>query len=169
MKEAPARAYIDMGFIGKDPLEVYHVFEHSGIKIYLDSSDSEKTTADCAVSFFQRQNYSSGHIKGFYYLRGHTRQVIYSRVLVGVLERGTLPEALNEIVHCLTFWNQEGADCYMMNAEKQESYDDFILKCIAADCRVLLEAHADLFETGKGHNHVWVAHKGGPRILFIHF
>lgn len=158
-----------MSFIGKDPEEVYHVFDYSGIKIYLDEQDCSVETQECARLFCKRQNYVPSLAKGFYYLRGHTKQVIHSRVLVGVLETESLPGELNEIVHCLTFWNQEGADCYMMNAEKQETYSDFILKCIAADCGVFIKPHSDRFITGQGGNHVWVSHKdSGKRILFIH-
>lgn len=159
-----------MGFIGKNPEEVYHHFDHSGIRIYLDGKDCGSDTVDCAKFFCKSQHYSAAQVKGFYYLRGHNRQVIHTRVLVGVLETETLPRELNEIVHCLTFWNQEGADCYMMNAGKEETYSDFILRCIAADCRVFVESCADRFITGSGGNHVWVSHKdSGERILFIHF
>jgi len=159
-----------MGWKGENPENVYQRFDHSGITIYLDKEDCSEQTQSCAKFFCQHQNYSPLQVKGFYNLRGHTKQVIYSRVLVGVLETQTLPPELFEVVHCLTFWNQEGADCYMMNAENQESYSDFILKCIAADCRAFVEPCADRFITGKGGNHVWVSHKeSGKRILFIHF
>jgi len=105
-----------------------------------------------------------------YYPRGYRSKVAFEDVLVGMQETKILPPELYEVIHCLQFWNQEGRKCYQMNGEAYEDYKEFILKCIAADCRVFIEPHAEKFITGRGGNHVWVTDKiSKERILLIHF
>ncbi len=89
---------------------------------------------------------------------------------------------LNEIFNCVKFWNNKGLECHRSNNENYKtggSYEDFILKCIAADCRAFVNAKGSSFcpspkdgefSTGQGGNHVWVhRNEGNKRILFIHF
>jgi len=89
---------------------------------------------------------------------------------------------LAEIFNCVKFWNREGLHCHINNNEHYKtggSYEDFILRCIAADCRAFVNAKKSVWNpnviegayiTGKGGNHVWVARASdNERILFIHF
>lgn len=89
---------------------------------------------------------------------------------------------LAEIFNCITFWNRNGLHCHVNNNEHYKtggSYEDFILRCIAADCRAFCEAKPSTYMpnivegkyiTGRGGNHVWVARASdNERILFIHF
>ena len=105
-----------------------------------------------------------------YYLRGHRYQADYAQVLKGILYSDALPEELFEVIHCLSFWNQEGNKNYAMNKTANESYPDFILRCIAADCRAFVTQHPKQFITGKGGKHVWIDNTTThERILLIHF
>lgn len=89
---------------------------------------------------------------------------------------------LNEIFNCIKFWNNKGLECHINNNDHYAtggSYEDFILRCIASDCRAFVEAKTDLYGnpitpdqyiTGKGGNHVWVSRASdNERIMFIHF
>lgn len=89
---------------------------------------------------------------------------------------------LNEVFNCIKFWNNNGLHCHINNNEHYKtggSYEDFILRCMAADCRAFVEAKPSVWNpnviegayiTGKGGNHVWVSRTSdNERILFIHF
>jgi len=161
-----------MRFISESPESRYSVLSYSGLNIFLDTSDFCNESIQRAKDFCVLHGYAPTMTKAnaVYFLRGTTKQVQYDKILVGILEAETLPIELNEIIHCLTFWNQEGEDCFKMNGKKDETYTDFILKCIACDCRVFVEPYCDLFITGTGGNHVWVNHKHSNQgILIIHF
>jgi hypothetical protein len=106
----------------------------------------------------------------FYYLRGARNQTPYEQVLVGFLETETLPPELFEIVHCLSFWNQEAVKMFAINADEGETLQQFVLRCIAADCRAFVKPHAKLFLTDWDEKQVWVSHKETEeRILLIQF
>lgn len=156
----------------KNPAEIYEAFNFNCLNIFLDKSDFNNESGQKAISFCQLHGYSFNENKAtaLYFLRGRLSKVNYEKVLVGICEVETLPPELYEIIHCLTFWNQEGEKFYDMNKEGQETYSEFILKCIACDCRVFVEAYCDQFITGIGGNHVWVDdRKTHERILIIHF
>lgn len=89
---------------------------------------------------------------------------------------------LNELFNCVKFWNKNGLHCHINNNEHYKtggSYEDFILRCMAADCRAFVDAKPSTYQpdlipgqfiTGKGGSHVWVKRvSNDERILFIHF
>ncbi len=88
-------------------------------------------------------------------------------------EHSEFPAELNEILNCVRFWNAEGLDCHVKNNPnytKGEAYEDFILRCIAADCRAFVEPKKEIYLTGKGGNHVWIQRvSDNHRILMVHF
>jgi hypothetical protein len=162
-----------MKFISEDPAKKYSSFAYNGLRVFVSVDDVSDLTKSKASALCDQHGLN--HNAGFkaaqvYYLRGRIPKADYERVLIGVVESGHLPVRLNEIIHCLQFWNQEGAKNYGMNKSGQESYEDFILRCMAADCRAFVEPYANQFITGKGGNHVWVSDKPtNERILLIHF
>ncbi|EHQ25526.1 hypothetical protein [Mucilaginibacter paludis] len=162
-----------MNFISKDPAKKYPSFPYNGLRVFVSEDDLIGLTISKAVRLCDKHglNYNAGFKAAqVYYLRGRVGKAEYGQVLIGIIEAEHLPAELNEIVHCLQFWNQEGVKNFNMNKEGQESYQDFILRCIAADCRAFVQPHADRFITGKGGNHVWVSDRQtDKRILIIHF
>ncbi|SFS61770.1 hypothetical protein [Mucilaginibacter polytrichastri] len=161
-----------MKFISDNPFDKYEVINYNGKNIFLDKNDVSKETLKNAKSFCRKYRYSLNTDKAVavYYLRGHHEQAAYGQVLKGMLCSDPLPKELREIIHCLSFWNQEGTKNYAMNKAGNESYPDFILKCIAADCRAFVTPFAEQFITGKGGNHIWVDNRDtNERILLIHF
>lgn len=160
-----------MEWKSKSLQESYHVIYHTAIEIFLDRSDVEIMTIKQAVSFCRRHRYGLGtKATAVYFLRGTVLKADFTDVVVGILEANQLPPELNEIIHCLTFWNQEGRKCFLMNGVAGEHYHDFILRCIGADCKVFVNPHPDRFLTGGGGRHVWVSDlQTGERILIIHF
>lgn len=57
-----------------------------------------------------------------------------------------------------------------MNADKGENLQQFVLRCIAADCRAFVQPCADRFITGRDAQQVWVSDKETEeRILLIQF
>ncbi|MEO7216340.1 MAG: hypothetical protein ABIR72_06205 [Mucilaginibacter sp.] len=86
------------------------------------------------------------------------------------MEADILPAELFEIVHCLSFWNQEAQKMFAINDEKGETMRQFVLRCIAADCRAFVKPHSDLFMTGRDERQVWVSHgETEERILLNQF
>jgi hypothetical protein len=73
-------------------------------------------------------------------------------------------------VHCLSFWNQEAQKMFAINGDDGETLQQFVLRCIAADCRAFVQPCAELFLTGRDDKMVWVSHKiTEERILLIQF
>jgi hypothetical protein len=63
-----------------------------------------------------------------------------------------------------------GAKMFAINADKGETLQQFVLRCIAADCRAFVQPCAGLFITGRDNRTVWVSHIGTEeRILLIQF
>ncbi len=85
----------------------------------------------------------------FYYLRGARNQCPYEQVLIGFLETENLPPELFEIVHCISFWNQEAQKMFVINADQGENLQQFVLRCIDADCRTFVKPCAELFVTDR--------------------
>ena len=160
-----------MKWISKSPYESFHVFNYATIEIFIEQKDVNTKAIVDSITVCRRHGYGQGvKAKAVYFLRGESFKDDYTEVLVGVLEVKQLPPELYEIIHCLRFWNNEGKKCFEMNGEKGEQYQDFILRCIAADCRAFVEPHPELFITGRGGRHVWVTDlQTGERILIIHF
>lgn len=161
-----------MKFTSENPSKRYKSVLFNCAEILVDESDFNPLTVGNAIDFCQTHGYTFNGIgiTAVFYLRGRLSKVDYSDVLVGILEAEVLPEKLFEIVHCLSFWNQTGVENYNRNKEGDESYRDFILRCIACDCRVFVKPCQDKFITGQGGNHVWVSDKStNQRILIIHF
>ncbi|MCX2479358.1 hypothetical protein OQY15_09675 [Pedobacter sp. MC2016-15] len=163
-----------MKWISKSPEDQYILFNHNGLPIFVDSSDYCEETIEQASNFCDYYGYSqrAETAVAVYFVRGHRHQCEYSEVLVGVLEADTLPVDLYEVVHCITFWNAEGRTCfnYPQNKGSKESYRNFILKCIASDCRVYVEPCEESYITGRSGDHVWISDKhSGERIMIIHF
>jgi hypothetical protein len=161
-----------MEFISENPLEKYKSFKYNGIKVFVDQRDYRSITILKAVAFCRdRDNGSKDHkATEIYYLRGHLNQINFDQVLTGILVADILPPELNEIIPCLTFWNEEGLKCYIMNKTRNESYRDFILKCIACDCQLIIGRYGDRFVTGKTDDRVWIDEgKTNRRIITIHF
>lgn len=160
-----------MEFISRNLSANYYFIKHNGLKIYIHENDITAVTIDRIKENCNAKNLTWKLYSRIYYLRGHRKKVDYKQVLFGALEAGkSLPKSLWEVIHCLAFWNQDGIECHRMNAEPDETYRDFILRCMACDCRVFVEASGDQFITGTGGNHIWIADKlTGQRILIFHF
>jgi hypothetical protein len=160
-----------MKFPSNNPHKEYKFIKRNGLKIYLLEDDKVPTTIQKSKAFCDRHGISWKLFSKIYYLRGNRNKAEYGEVMIGALESGKrLPKALWEVIHCLTFWNQEGMECHQMNAESNESYQDFILKCMASDCRAFVKPFSHRYITGTGGNHVWIADKkSGERILIFHF
>lgn len=158
-----------MTFSSPSPAEQYISIQPDGVPVFVNPDDTGEPTVTHIKALYNKHGLHH-HARQVYYLRGHRKKADHEQVLIGVLESALLPPELNEIVHCLSFWNQEGKECYDINRKGQESYADFILRCVAADCRALIQPYSERFLTGNGGNHVWVADgvtKG--RLLIIHF
>ncbi|MBB6271824.1 hypothetical protein HDF26_002281 [Pedobacter cryoconitis] len=161
-----------MKFISETPESRYPTFIYNDIVVFLDEHDLIEESIQQSRLFCKKHGYDQNGIKpkAVYYLRGRLKMAEYPLVLKGLLEAEVLPPELREIVHCLSFWNQEGEECFKMNGLPHESYQDFILKCIAADCRAFVDNCPEQFITGMGGSHIWVCDKHtGERILIIHF
>lgn len=160
-----------MKFKSRNPSKDYKFIKHNGLKIFINEDDTTPQTKLIARSLCNQRGLNYKIFSKIYYLRGERNKAEYGQVLLGGLEAGKrLPKPLWELIHCLNFWNQEGVACHQMNGEQAESYQDFILKCMACDCRIFVEPHSDKFITGTGGNHIWIAgKKTGERILIFHF
>jgi hypothetical protein len=162
-----------MKFISESPESQYGNINYNGLKVLVNINDMTGETVK-QIMLFCDKHCLMGNAKyrfsNIYYLRGYRWQVDYTQVLVGFLETGQLPPKLNEVIHCLSFWNQEGTKFYPVNQSPGESYPDFILRGIAADCRALVQPYHDLFTTGRDNDKVWISDtETGDRILLIHF
>lgn len=154
------------------PARNFRCLNFNGLKTFVEKNDLRFETKNNAKKICYHHGYTKREKKPFavYYLRGWRTKVSYDHVLIGILEVKKLPPELYQIISCISFWNQEGEKCHHMNKQGDESYSDFILKCIASDCRVFTEPCGNRFITGRGHNHVWVDHNyTNKRILIIHF
>jgi len=155
----------------ENPSNVYKFVKHNALKIYFNADDRIPVTVQTVRQWCNDCNINYKVYLKIYYLRGHRNKAAYDQVIIGALEPGKrLPKPLWEVIHCVAFWNQEGIACHQMNGDPGESYQEFILKCMACDCRVFVEPYSDQFITGKGGNHVWIGDKlTGERILIFHF
>lgn len=161
-----------MNWQGIKPELQYPEMLINGMRVLLSKGDDIGYTFNAALEFLDRHGFAAWltYYHAVYYLRGHKSKAEFEDVLVGMQETSTLPPELYEIIHCLQFWNQEGRKCYEMNKDQGEEYRDFIIRCIAADCRVFVEPHWEKFLTGRGSNHVWVTDRlSNQRVLLIHF
>lgn len=159
-----------MKFISRNPSNDYKFIKHNGLKIYINAEDMTAETKLKARELCNERSFNYKTFSKVYYLRGRRNKAHFGKVLLGGLEAGKrLPKELWEVIHCLTFWNQEGIECHRMNGKEDESYEDFILTAMACDCRVFVEPCSDMFITGRGGNHIWIADKkSGERILVFH-
>lgn len=161
-----------MSFIGTNPLLSCDGIVINGIWVFFDKDDNVGEQFSAALQFLDRHGFAawSTFYPAVYYLRGSKAKSEYKEILVGMQEVETLPPELYEIVHCIKFWNQEGEKCFAMNKDNGEDYRDFIIRCIAADCRAFVDPNAEKFITGRGSSHVWVTDRQTKqRILLIHF
>lgn len=157
---------------GIKPELLYGAMRIRGLPVRISQDDYCRATLENIAGFIDRHGFDEQEIfyDMVYYLRGQKTKAEFEDVLVGLQETKILPPELYEIIHCLQFWNQEGRKCYEMNKDQGEEYRDFIIRCIAADCRVFVEPHAEKFITGRGGNHVWVTDRlSNERLLLIHF
>ena len=162
-----------MKFNSVNPDKKYSKITYNGTHSLVNIEDvsSETIAKIMQVCDTRHLNANAGFpCRRFYYLRGARNQAPYEQVLVGFLETEELPSELFEIVHCLSFWNQEAQKMLVINAEQGETLQAFVLRCIAADCRTFVKPCADLFTTNRDDKHVWVSHKAtDERILLIQF
>lgn len=162
-----------MKFNSVNPDKKYSTINYNGTQILVNIEDvSGETIAKIMQLCDTRHlNANAGFpCRRFYYLRGVRNQAPYEQVLVGFLETEILPPDLFEIVHCLSFWNQEAQKMFAINADKGETLQAFVLRCIAADCRAFVNPCADQFMTGRDEKQVWVSHRSTEeRILLIQF
>lgn len=161
-----------MKFTSENPSSRYESFSFNGLRIFLDKSDFNNQSGQKAIEFCMLHGYTFNENKAtaLFYLRGHLNKTDSEQVLVGILEVEILPRELSEIIHCLSFWNQDGVKCYNLNKNNGETYTEFILRCIASDCKVFAEPYCERYLTRQSENHVWVQdRKTNQRILIIHF
>jgi len=162
-----------MKFIGENPEGKYRPLTIKRLKVYIQQDDFKPETVKHILAFCLQHGFKRDALfkaSALFYLRGTREKSDYDQVLVGILEVFILPLQLYEIVHCLSFWNQEGRKMFALNKVADQTFREFILKCIAADCRAMIEPWHDLFITGKGGNHIWIADRlSGERIFLIHF
>lgn len=160
-----------MEWIATDPKTEYESIDFKGVQLYLCADDVTADTIASAEKLCDRHGLSVRNCSEVYYLRGEQKKAAHDKVLIGIVEPGrVIPKELQEIIHCLKFWNQTGEENFKMNGKDHETYQDFILDAIASDCRVFVKPVEQHYITGRGGNHVWVAASGsGERILIIHF
>jgi len=162
-----------MKFNSVNPDKKYSKITYNGTHTLVNMEDVSGETISKVMQLCDTRHLNSNAgfpCRRFYYLRGARNQAPYGQVLVGFLETEALPPDLFEIVHCLSFWNQEAQKMFVINAEKGETLQQFVLRCIAADCRAFVKPCADLFVTSRDEKHVWVSHQAtGERILLIQF
>lgn len=87
-----------------------------------------------------------------------------------------LPAEINELLNCVTFWNQDGPKCYKMNCPEERgrkihTYESWILDCMVADCKSIILGRSEPldYKFGKAGSHVWVSKPNNNRILMFHF
>lgn len=162
-----------MKFISASPENKYGHIDYNGFPIWVNQEDFSGETIKQVMLYCDAHHLNTNagfKVKQAYYLRGARRQAAYGQVLVGFLKAEALPPELNEVAHCLTFWNQEASKLYPVNKKRNEDYTDFVLRGIAADCRAFVHPYPEQFVTDKGGSHVWIADKkSGERILLFHF
>jgi hypothetical protein len=162
-----------MTFKSIDPDNKYSKVTYNGTHTLVNIEDVSGETIAQVMQLCDNHhlNTNAGFpCRRFYYLRGARNQAPYGQVLTGFLETEVLPPELFEIVHCLSFWNQEAEKMFAINADDGESLQQFVLRCIAADCRAFVQPCAELFVTGRDEKQVWVSHQATEdRILLIQF
>jgi hypothetical protein len=162
-----------MEFKSVNPDQKYSKITYDGTHTLVNVEDVSGETIAQVMQLCDNHhlNTNSGFkCKRFYYLRGVRNQCLYNEVLVGFLETEILPVELFEIVHCLSFWNQEAQKMFAINADEGETLQQFVLRSIAADCRAFVQPCAGFFITGRDDKMVWVSHKETEeRILLIQF
>jgi len=154
-----------------DPTIVYTPVYHRGYIIFLIPDDLTPETVSKAKATCDKHRFTSALVSSVYYLRGHKVKSDYDQTIIGVVEAGKdMPEELWEVIHCLAFWNQEGRICHQVNAKPGETYTDFILGGMAADCKTFVQPYVEKFTTGTSGNHVWITEKPSNKRIFIcHF
>ena len=162
-----------MKFTGENPDKVYCKITYHGTHILVNVQDVLGDTIRQVMQLVDdnQLNTSRGmKCRRVYYLRGARNQAPYGQVLVGFLTAEILPPELFEIIHCLSFWNQEAQKMFVINADEGETHQQFVLRCIAADCRAFVQPYAELFTMERDDKKVWVSHlKTGEQILLIQF
>jgi hypothetical protein len=162
-----------MEFKSVNPDQKYSKITYNGTHTLVNVEDVSGETISQVMHLCDNHHLNTNagfKCKRFYYLRGVRNQCPYNEVLVGFLETEILPVELFEIVHCLSFWNQEAQKMFAINADKGENLQQFVLRCIAADCRAFVQPCADRFITGRDAQQVWVSDKETEeRILLIQF
>lgn len=162
-----------MEFKSANPDTIYSKITYNRTQILVNVQDVSGDTIAQVMQLCDNNhiNTNAGFpCKLIYYLRGARYQCPYRQVLVGFLETDILPTELFEVVHCISFWNQEAQRMFASNADKGETLQRFVLRCIAADCRAFVIPYADLFITSRDEKQIWVSHKETEeRILLIQF
>lgn len=160
-----------MKSIAKNPHQKKKSVKRFGLQVYFEEDDKTPATVEKAILACEMHGFNWKLFSKVYYLRGWRNKAPHDDLLLGCLEKGKrYPKELWALLDCLSFWNQEGQKCHQLNSGEGESYRDFILRCMACDCRVYVKTHEDKFITGTGANHIWVADKkSGNRILIFHF
>ncbi|MFD0792017.1 hypothetical protein ACFQZX_00230 [Mucilaginibacter litoreus] len=162
-----------MNFISRNPDKTFSKVTYKEAQILVNAQDVSGETISRVRALCDQHHLNTNagfKCKRFYYLRGIRWQAPYGQVLTGFLETEVLPSELFEIVHCLSFWNQEAQRMYAINAHQGETLQNFVLRCIAADCRAFVKPYAELFITDRDETQVWVSHRTTEeRILLIQF
>jgi len=162
-----------MEFKSINPYQKYSKITYGGTHVLVNVEDVSGETIAQVMQLCDNHhlNTNAGYLcRWVYYLRGARNQAPYEQVLIGFLETEVLPIELFEIVHCLSFWNQEAQKMFAINADEGETLQQFVLRCIAADCRAFVHPYAHLFITQRDDKHVWVSYKETEeRILLIQF
>jgi hypothetical protein len=157
----------------ENPSDTFALGEYNHIKIYTDHNDKDETTMNAIHWFCDKHNlnHNAGlKVTALYYLRGHHQFADYSEVLAGIQEAEEFPAELFEVIHCLTFWNQEGRGQFESHQTPGQKYMDFMLDVIEADCDVYVRLFPEKFMTGRDEKQVWITDiLTGQRILLIHF
>jgi hypothetical protein len=97
-----------------------------------------------------------------------------------------LPSELFQVLACIGFWNEQGANVYEMNkagkmggkTSQEEArklpYETFCLNSLINEIRTFAESKEQKYwptgyKAGKAGDHIWVSDANNIRVLFIHF
>ncbi|MES2458184.1 MAG: hypothetical protein V4594_21685 [Bacteroidota bacterium] len=142
-----------------------------GLRLYLRKGDDEISAFNQACEFCRKHGYSNWRLDthGIYLLRYPEATNETGKLIFGILETPSLPEALHQVIDLLRFYNRYGLEVYPNAKKRGETYQEYVLRKLARDCQEIVGSSAE-FSTGYGQSHVWVANRlTSRRILLMHF
>jgi hypothetical protein len=159
-----------MEWLSENPLDTYAKVTYHDHRVQIECNDIigvtlKKVMQLCNVQLPQITDRRPSII---YYLRGTTKKADYSAMLIGFLY-GSLPKQLYEVVHSISFWNQEGRELYGINGRSGENFADFILRCMAADCQGFTAPLKSILVSGLTESMVYIATLAGDHVLEFYF